>query len=233
MALIKCSECKRDISETVGNCPHCGFSVKQSIEIKSKNDALAQKNLEDKIHKEKELLQDELELKLKQVDETPCPSVSPLMWSLKEGFLYVIFALVSIAVMYFGWWVGGICVVIIGGLGLIFFLVSILGLFNLGKSTELYKWKINNFSEWKTQEKKRIELQYNKYAENMARYGKREKPNERMPENEVNNIRCPICNSAKINRISNLNRSVSVAAWGLASSKIGKQYECKSCKHKW
>lgn len=28
-------------------------------------------------------------------------------------------------------------------------------------------------------------------------------------------------------------RAVSVAAWGLASGKIGKQYECKKCGHKW
>lgn len=46
-------------------------------------------------------------------------------------------------------------------------------------------------------------------------------------------LKCPICGSTNIRRISTLNRGVSVAAVGLASSKIGKQYECKSCKHKW
>lgn len=28
-------------------------------------------------------------------------------------------------------------------------------------------------------------------------------------------------------------RFTSVFAFGLASSKIGKQYQCKHCKHKW
>lgn len=43
---------------------------------------------------------------------------------------------------------------------------------------------------------------------------------------------CPICgNQDKVVRISTLNRSASVAAFGLASSKIGKQYQCKHCKH--
>ncbi len=45
---------------------------------------------------------------------------------------------------------------------------------------------------------------------------------------------CPICGSKNhVKRISTLNRSVSIATVGLASSKIGKQYECTHCKHKW
>lgn len=44
---------------------------------------------------------------------------------------------------------------------------------------------------------------------------------------------CPVCNSQDIIRLSTMNRAVSVAAFGLASSKIGKQYQCKNCKHMW
>lgn len=44
---------------------------------------------------------------------------------------------------------------------------------------------------------------------------------------------CPICKSRNTSRISTLNRAISVGAVGLASSKIGKQYECYHCKHKW
>lgn len=29
MALIKCSECKKEISDTVSKCPHCGFNLKK------------------------------------------------------------------------------------------------------------------------------------------------------------------------------------------------------------
>lgn len=44
---------------------------------------------------------------------------------------------------------------------------------------------------------------------------------------------CPICGSKQyIKRISALSRSISVFALGLASSKIGKQYECTHCKYK-
>lgn len=44
---------------------------------------------------------------------------------------------------------------------------------------------------------------------------------------------CPVCKSHNTSRISTLNRAVSVGVAGLASSKIGKQYECYHCKHKW
>ena len=45
---------------------------------------------------------------------------------------------------------------------------------------------------------------------------------------------CPICgNKENVKRISTLNRSFSVLLWGAASSKIGAQYECTHCKHKW
>ena len=44
---------------------------------------------------------------------------------------------------------------------------------------------------------------------------------------------CPICTSkTNVRRISSIDRGVSVAMVGLASSKIGKQYECTRCKHK-
>ena len=45
--------------------------------------------------------------------------------------------------------------------------------------------------------------------------------------------KCPVCGSTDTTRISENSRAFSVAVFGLASSKIGKQYECKSCKHKW
>lgn len=45
--------------------------------------------------------------------------------------------------------------------------------------------------------------------------------------------RCPTCGSANISKIGYFDRATSVAFWGLASSKIGKQYKCRSCGHKW
>ena len=47
------------------------------------------------------------------------------------------------------------------------------------------------------------------------------------------NLTCPMCGSHVVKRLTVADRAVSVAAWGLASGKIGKQYECKKCGHKW
>ncbi len=48
-----------------------------------------------------------------------------------------------------------------------------------------------------------------------------------------NGLKCPVCGSTNVKKISSMGRFASVATFGLASSKIGKQYECKRCKHKW
>lgn len=47
------------------------------------------------------------------------------------------------------------------------------------------------------------------------------------------NLTCPVCGSHVVKKLTTADRAVSVAAWGLASGKIGKQYECKKCGHKW
>ena len=44
---------------------------------------------------------------------------------------------------------------------------------------------------------------------------------------------CPMCGSKKVIKITNADRAVSVATLGMASGKIGKQYECSNCKHRW
>ena len=50
---------------------------------------------------------------------------------------------------------------------------------------------------------------------------------------EAAHPQCPMCRGNNTRRISTLNRGASIAAVGLASSKIGKQYECLDCKYKW
>lgn len=44
---------------------------------------------------------------------------------------------------------------------------------------------------------------------------------------------CPTCNSTDVQPISTVKRVASTAVMGLASSTIGKSYECKKCGYKW
>ena len=48
-----------------------------------------------------------------------------------------------------------------------------------------------------------------------------------------NILRCPNCKSTNIKKITTSSRVISVALVGIASGKIGKQYECLNCKYKW
>ena len=49
----------------------------------------------------------------------------------------------------------------------------------------------------------------------------------------MKNVPCPVCGSRNTYRIDTLDRATSVAIFGLASGKIGKQYQCRDCKHMW
>ncbi len=47
---------------------------------------------------------------------------------------------------------------------------------------------------------------------------------------QQNKTLCPYCNSTNVTKISTLDRAISVGAFGLASSKVGKQWHCNGCK---
>ena len=88
---------------------------------------------------------------------------------------------------------------------------------------------------------KRIEQQvaeeykaYRNELTKLSELGKQLNPTPVVQSQPKNTIpRCPHCNSTKIRHISTANRMVSVATVGLASGKIGKQFECLNCKYKW
>ena len=92
---------------------------------------------------------------------------------------------------------------------------------DLVKDVELAKRDIDKYESEKL---KRAETAYKAAQINEAR---------RKEEEALKHPKCPMCGSTNTQIISTLNRAVSIGTVGLASSKIGKQYECKKCKHKW
>lgn len=52
-------------------------------------------------------------------------------------------------------------------------------------------------------------------------------------QQEDNTPRCPTCKSTNIEKITTLNKVVSIELLGLASNKIGKQFKCKNCGYMW
>lgn len=56
MALIKCPECKKEISDTVKKCPHCGFKIKNNIDVKEIVNRVNFKEILDKLMHNKKML---------------------------------------------------------------------------------------------------------------------------------------------------------------------------------
>lgn len=54
-----------------------------------------------------------------------------------------------------------------------------------------------------------------------------------MRQENLSKPHCPTCNSTDVQPISNVKRIASTAVMGIASSTIGKSYECKKCGYKW
>ncbi len=58
-----------------------------------------------------------------------------------------------------------------------------------------------------------------------------------MQEQQQANIRkhptCPMCGSNNTSVIGKLDKNVSFMLWGVGTDKVGKQYQCKTCHHKW
>lgn len=144
MALINCPECAHNTSDTTDRCPNCGYSIRQYLEEKKQKELLIQKEQErnERIRIEKQKLQPELEAKLREIDATPCLTMPPVIWWIKEVLVSLLLAAISIGVIWFSVWAGGIALVVLGGGGLLFLILSIWALFvGAGKSTDAYTQK--------------------------------------------------------------------------------------------
>ena len=94
------------------------------------------------------------------------------------------------------------------------------------KECELYRLAQTDFDEYAKIKAAQIATLKSIEIENAERMEREQK--EKMDKLPY----CPICGKKEnVVRISSLNRTASVATFGLASAKIGKQYECKHCKH--
>lgn len=48
-------------------------------------------------------------------------------------------------------------------------------------------------------------------------------------EADVGIVKCPFCQSTSVKKLGSVGRLASIGFWGLASSKVGKQWHCKNC----
>lgn len=228
MALIKCPECNRDVSENAEICPNCGFSIKeyQKSKEKAKEIKLA-----------KERLIAEMNKKLDEIDSLPLPDKPTYFGIIKSDNNWLIFislfTFILSLIIFFSF------LIAFGkfdGLSAAFAVLSIIVtlVFYYGINN-VYKEKLsiyNNFEKYKATEKKRIKENYDYNIESIIeKYGRKKNANEKSVS--YVGLKCPVCSSLSVKRISTASRLTSIAMVGIASSKIGKQYQCNNCKHKW
>lgn len=82
--------------------------------------------------------------------------------------------------------------------------------------------------------KKEDPIEFELKIQQFIKINKERIASEKQAKDEKQNIpKCPTCGSTNIKKISGTKRFVSTGIFGLASSNIGKNMECRSCGAKW
>lgn len=205
MALIKCPECGREnVSDSAEMCPNCGYGVKAYFQEIEQKKILEQQRLErEEQQKEAERIRTEKEQA--ELNTIKMPSKPSIGQNLLIfGIIFVPFMLLGLLLPYrIGFW-----------FFLAFWLIVAYSQYN--SNVKDYERAQKDFEKFQKEE-----LSKKKMQKEMEEYRQKNAP------------KCPMCGSINIEKISTTSRAVSVAAVGLASGKIGKQYKCKKCKHMW
>lgn len=142
------------------------------------------------------------------------PSAMNRFWQFAISVPLLLFGLISLIILGKGILVPALVLMAIGG----FVLYAAIS----GYTEDLRLYKL-------------AQTDYDKFMEeNRARWAE---VNAAIDKNNTEHLSriptCPICGSkSNVRRLGNLDRTVSTAVWGAASSAIGKQWECTHCNHK-
>lgn len=243
MALIKCPECGREnVSDTANSCPNCGYCINAHFtQIKEKE---IQKTKKEGIEKKrKESLAKysaELEKEIEKIKAMPYPKKPTIISAGKSAiYLYLsiligsfLLGFITRKIYLLSYIFAAICSLDLF-IGTILLIVVIYADYNSEMHSYKYEIGISEETTWKDFEGYKKHL-INKKIEY---YSDKDDIDYRIAYRKIVNtdskIKCPICNSINVERISTASRVISVEIVGLASNKIGKQYKCKNCKHLW
>lgn len=262
MALIKCPECgKEGVSDCAESCPGCGYNIK--AHFKRIKEEEQNKKREEALKKEKEQREQEIKRKNEKQIECPecrkkileklsvCPycglsfddkenlnrlydiqSMEEMLndksAELKFGLEFLFFAGMSIlCFVFYSLDSDGLSLIFALFMGVVACILLIVLIMMIDERSSL-KQKLElartDYEKYKEEERKRR-------AKSIASLNRMEE--EKARKDAINHPACPMCGSKKTMKISTVNRAASVAMVGVASSKIGKQYQCKSCGYKW
>lgn len=209
MALVNCPECGREnVSDTADTCPACGYNIKAHYDKIKEMEQAKENELRAKERMEATIERWADEVKL---PEKPKHDIGILC----IGIFLAVFFLIS-------FWMKFVFGSILFGTFTIVFIILYTTYFN----GELRKYQ-------DTLEKVKKIFRAYQLEKARDRWRKQEDANYRPVAPIPSTPRCPHCGSTNVERISTLDRAVSVGMVGLASGKIGKQYKCENCKHMW
>lgn len=219
MAIIKCPECKNDVSEYANKCPNCGCPITVIKNNQIKNIETKVKDLERKNRKSIEAKEFQ-----KVLDVTKIPKNKPRINVFLIIGAIIIIAVISFMVMMIGDIDGtlmfySICLIIVG------VIIFLIGCSSLKESQRMYEQLKDDPEEYR----KQLALKY--YHNIKSQENARERAKERKQSKiyTVSHVKCPYCNSTNTKKLSVTSKAGSVAMFGLMSNKVGKQWHCNSC----
>lgn len=218
MAIVECPRCgKDDVSDREERCPYCGYNIKDYYEEEKRERKRledARKSMEKKSVKDHE----KEECKKEQMILETFPDIKkPFPWESLIGVFFGLSAIFmfNIESMIAGFFYSFLAFVLIVG----------------GNSTYQDRKKIYETSLYDMEQAKKDAIEQQKKDKRDADMVTEKLVDILIPSSD--GIMCPICKKKTGKKISTINRAVSVAAWGLASGKIAKQYKCSNCGHMW
>lgn len=244
MALIKCPECGRErVSDSAESCPECGFGIKNYVDAERKKvaeEAAAKEKSEKELALKAEKvnrLKEEFKVEVEKIKSSQPPEKGKVKVNFENNFSVVggVLLVISLLILFVALLdsnmkalFGFISLVSIGG-----FL-----LYYPAKKEEGSKYRktVENWDKTKNEKIELLKQEYAKKADNVIKYGNENGEKENNNNQQIINeyiVRCPICGSSQIKRLTVVDRGSSFLFWGFASAKVGKQFECQNCEYRW
>ena len=226
MALVNCPECGRPkVSDSAVSCPDCGYAIKEHFD-RIRAEENKRKSMEEtnklEIIRERRRKETYDQRQHDAIEKLESQIVSASKRT-KIGIIIMVVSVLLLGLILFFIWKGWAdstmayiaCVSL--SVGLVMAVYGVHAKHTATNDLELAKRDVDEY------EKEEVKRAQSFADQNLAIAA----------QNAAKHPKCPMCGSSNTTQISTLNRAASVAAVGLASSKIGKQYQCKNCKHKW
>lgn len=229
MALIKCPECGKQVSDTAPTCPNCGlnFRLKEQID---EIDAKLNRDFEQYVASLKPPTMISSLSELNECRKESSQRRLCIVLSVGMGIFGLILAFFAMDISYgFTKYHFGIICISLALFGLAYYL------YNFEKRTlkekqKQIQYEIDNFDKVKEDRIKSyasiLNIRRKNMINNLTGYNN-SNDNQNIPH-------CLTCGSTNIRKISGVSKAGSVAVWGvLAVGKVSKQWHCNNCGSEW